>query len=296
MDVTAKLYTLKNHLTELNDRDRQFVNYMLTRNESGEGLLLPDILTIVDMVVPGENPPLGPLLQEDMVSLERQHLDNVIWQYMALEKLFAVLSTKQLHFSPLSTMPDPSESILPQGAREQLKEQLPEHFRDGTAGISADDALAGLECQRKHTVSINCWYMSETDSLEMWRDYAPNNGIAIQTTVKKLFSSLRKINETNIHIGRVVYYRPEEEDKYITQKFLGSLYIKHAEPFQKEKEIRAIAPSGSYKYGIDIPVTLPILIERLVLSPDLPEWAVPSFTEAMRKLGVECPIEKSRAS
>jgi hypothetical protein len=292
VDIIPKLNRLNDHLTDLNADDRQFVTDML----NGERLLMPDILRIVTMRVPGEAVPVPTLFQDEMVSIESKYLTEVIWQYMPLEKFFALLSTSALHFSTLASMPDKGEGTLPQRARELSKAQLPEHFRNSNAGVSADDVLDNLECHRKHTVSISCWYMRETDSFEMWRDYAPRNGVAIRTTVSKLFSSLRKINETNIHIGRVIYYRPDEEDKYIMQAHLGSLYIKHAEPFQKEKEIRAIAPSGIYKCGIDIPVTLPILIERLMLSPELPEWAVPSFTEAMRKLGVQCLIEKSRAT
>ena len=127
-------------------------------------------------------------------------------------------------------------------------------------------------------------------------EYAPNNGVAIRTTVQRLFSSLQKNNDTNIHLDRVTYFEPSEEKEYADHAFYGSLYIKHAEPFRKESELRALASNGRCKYGIDIPVDLPILIERIVLSPQLRDWAVSAVTEAIRKVAkfdIACPIEKS---
>ena len=53
------------------------------------------------------------------------------------------------------------------------------------------------------------------------------------------------------------------------------------------------AVDGMPRIHADISVSLDVLIERLVLSPELPEWAVEPLTVVIRKLGLECPIEKS---
>jgi hypothetical protein len=45
--------------------------------------------------------------------------------------------------------------------------------------------------------------------------------------------------------------------------------------------------------GADIPVNLDSLIERLVLSPKLADWAVPLITETIRPFDFAGPVEKS---
>jgi recombination protein RecA len=92
------------------------------------------------------------------------------------------------------------------------------------------------------------------------------------------------------------HFAPSEARQYADHAFFGSLYIKHAEPFRKESELRALASNGRYKYGIDIPVNLSVLLERIVLSPEMRSWAVPAVTEAIRrvaKFDITCPIEPS---
>lgn len=275
VDIIAKLFKLREHLVELPDEERQIVVENLTRHENGSLPLIRDTPRIAWMQVPGEPPLLSPLLQEGTVSVQRKHINDVIWRYMPLEVLFSLLLTEKLHFSPLSCMADANEGELPPETFERAKAQLPLHFQGTTSSITADVVTANLVQHRKHTISLNCWYVGNSENREMWRQYAPNNGVAIQTTVKRLFDALEKHSDTNIHLERVTYFDASEESQYADHAFYGSLFIKHAEPFRKESELRALAPNGRYKNGIDIAVNLPVLLERIVLSPDLRSWAVP---------------------
>ena len=134
----------------------------------------------------------------------------MIWRYMPLEQLFFLLTTKTLHFSPLSTMNDPTEGVMPPRAFEETKAQLPPHFHDGDGGggIDADTMTAIMQRQRRTDACLSCWFIGETDSLDMWKEYAPNNGVAIRTTVLRLASSLGICTDTNIHIAPVKYFAP----------------------------------------------------------------------------------------
>lgn len=114
--------------------------------------------------------------------------------------------------------------------------------------------------------------------------YAPGNGVAIQTTVRQLCSSLRRWNDTNIHMVPVEYFGPDEQEEYTDQAFYGSLFIKHGR-YRKEKELRALAYRVNPGTGVEIPVEVDVLIERLLLSPELPDWAVRFVTEAIRHFG-----------
>ena len=72
-------------------------------------------------------------------------------------------------------------------------------------------------------------------------------------------------------MARVTYYEPEEEERYIDDAYFGSLFIKHAEGFRDEKELRAVAHRTNDGGGVNIPVASKVLIESRVLSPALPD-------------------------
>ena len=54
-------------------------------------------------------------------------------------------------------------------------------------------------------------------------------------------------------------------------------------------------PKARYGYGIgcgiDLPIDVEVLIESVVLSPELQAWAVPVITEAIRRFGFVGRIE-----
>ena len=127
----------------------------------------------------------------------------------------------------------------------------------------------------------------------MWQQYAPSNGVAIQTTVLRLGSVLREAN-IPITIGPITYFGSDEQQKYADEAFYGSLFNKHKEGFSHENEVRALAYRVNSGCGVDVLVPLEALIQRLVLSPELPHWAVPSITVAIRQFAFDGPIERSR--
>jgi hypothetical protein len=128
----------------------------------------------------------------------------------------------------------------------------------------------------------------------MWRQYAPRNGIAIQSSVCHLASCFCEC-QTPITIAPVTYFSPAEEGKYTREAFPGPLFIKH-DPFRHERELRALAYRVNIGGGVDIPVMVEVLIERLALSPELPDWAVPIMKDTIRRCGFGGCIEKSTVS
>jgi len=295
IDLTAKLYRLKDCLDKLDADDQQFVNAMADRLERGETPCLAQLLRIKDMQAPGEAPLVDPIWREGTVTALRKDLDQVIWRYMPLEQLLFLLSTGTLHFSPLCCMKDTSEGQLPKRAFEQTKAMLPLHFSQPGAAIDADTMTNLLIAYRQRDACISCWYMYDSDSIAMWDEYAPRNGAAIRTTVGRLHSSLDGCYDTNINMARVTYYEPHEEERYIDEAYFGSLFIKHAERFRHEKELRAVAYRTNDGCGVNIPVASNVLIQSLVLSPDLSDWAVPFITELITTLGFAGQIERSSA-
>jgi hypothetical protein len=289
--ILAKLYALKDHLNELAPNDAAFVREMVTLNESGHVLKLDQILQIVDMPVPGEPPKEPDVHTFGLVNAVFVPLDEKIWRYIPLEQLFHLLSTKALHFSPLSVMQDIAEGQLPGRAWEETKNELPQDILEGRGSMDADAMMAIMVNQRRTDACISCWYIDGSDSLKMWQEYAPKNGVAVQSTVRGLAASL-KDSDTPVTIGPVTYFAPEEEEKYVNEAFYGSLYVKR-DPFRHEKEVRALTVRVNAGHGVDVPLDVEILIERLLLSPELKDWAVRFITEAIRHFGFHGCIEKS---
>ena len=191
IDVIGKLYRLNEKLDALTENDRIFVSEAVTQHEQGHVLKIDQVLRIVDMPVPGEEP-APQLLWIGTVSVAFVPLDQVIWRYMPLEQLIALLWRKSVHFSPLAMMEDASEGQLPARAFQETKQQLPAHFFQTDSAIDADTMTKIMVGQRQRDACLSCWYISDSDCLKMWRQYAPNNGVAIQSTVRRLASSLQE--------------------------------------------------------------------------------------------------------
>jgi hypothetical protein len=218
VDILARLYKLKDSVDGLTADDRAFVTEMVKLHESGHLPNISEILRIVEMPVPGEEITQDTgIWTQGNVSVVYAPLREVIWRYMPLEQLFALLWKKALHFSPLSTMPDTTEGQLPPRAWEKTKKQLPQSYLEGREAIDADTLTAIMVAQRRTDACISCWFMNEPDSFQMWQQYAPNNGVAIQSTVHGLASSLSE-SDTPIRITPVSYFGPEEEEQYGSER------------------------------------------------------------------------------
>ncbi|MBV9301243.1 MAG: hypothetical protein JOY62_08260 [Acidobacteriaceae bacterium] len=296
IDVVKRLYHLKSNLSQLSDADKKFVSSLVELHESEQVLNRQQILRIIDMRVPGEeDTDESPILKfgaHETVSVFNANPEDVIWRYVPLEQLVAILWKRAIHFSPLSTMSDITEGQLPLRAWEETKKQLPKNVLDGHGCIDAETMMSCMVRQRRDDACISCWYMGPADCLKMWRDYAPSNGIAIQSTVQRLASCFREC-QIPLTISPVKYFPPEEKEKYTGEAFWGSLFIKHANGFQHERELRALCVRPNVECGVNISVDLEIMIERLVLSPELKQWAVPGIFELTRRFGFVGPVEKS---
>src|ERR1039458_2956685 len=102
VDVVARLYQLKDNLDGLSEGDKAFVNDMVKLHESGQLVNRHHILRIIEMRVPGEVvPEESRVWTQGTVNVVNVSLEEVIWRYMPLEQLFALLWIKAFPFSPL---------------------------------------------------------------------------------------------------------------------------------------------------------------------------------------------------
>jgi hypothetical protein len=144
-----------------------------------------------------------------------------LWRYMSLDKLIDLLSTRELHFTPLAffVKSDPFEGYVPAVSLEAVAsifrpkvkdsefafELVKEHRKSvGYELTSAEKAdfqrqMDGLKTAPRDyydaitkSISVNCWHINKGESEAMWRLYSDNGkGVAVETTLSLLAESIR---------------------------------------------------------------------------------------------------------
>ena len=214
--------------------------------------------------------------------------DAWVWRYLDVGRFLTLVHEKALYFSRPSEMLDSWEGVPP------MK-------------IARGIHPANLEWWVGHTQHLvfNCWHENKDESVAMWRLYTTGaEGVAIQSTVarlKRLFIQAGPV----IRIARVRYiddvyegqpapanpgtpdYRPEPP-----QEFEFLLYKRHV--YAHEQEVRAMTFAERNEAGVSVPVDLRVLIQRIVVSPTYPPWALNSLQNLIERNGLCIPIERSK--
>jgi hypothetical protein len=172
---------------------------------------------------------------------------------------------------------------------------------------------------RKWTV-VNCWNMSEYESDTLWKLYLKGaEGIAIQSTYRRLADSFNNYHENDVYIGVVTYIDCEKEaiPFYINETdIFGNLFfpvVYKRISFEHEKELRAViikfsttkevTKSGEmnkeflegdvFPNGLEVTVDLETLVERGYVSPTSEKWFEELVTSVMKKYSFNKPVTKS---
>src|ERR1035437_11178665 len=172
-----------------------------------------------------------------VVSVSTRLEENTpLWRYMSLDKLVNLLSTNELHFTPLASFveSDPFEGDLPAVAFEadasifrphiedsELAFQLvEEHRRNVGHELTKEERalvlsqLGDLKAAPRlyhaaiaKALSVNCWHMNKGESEAMWRLYGDSGkGNRAETTLGALEESIQ-VGESafRVHIYPVKY-------------------------------------------------------------------------------------------
>ena len=214
--------------------------------------------------------------------------DNaIIWRYMDFEKFWSLVAEKILYFSSIDTLKreDPYEGSY----------YASEFFND----IDSSEAkhVVGLVNQCGPPMTVNCWHLSENESMAMWRMYTKDGkGIAIQSTVGGLKKALRS-NGEEILIGKIKYTDDPIEhptdwtlDKFscITTKRTCYDFEKELRVFVWDADDNRRTQDGSLK----LPVEVDVLIDRILLAPTSDEMR-PKVRALLADYRVDIPIAVS---
>ena len=195
----------------------------------------------------------------------------VLWRYIDFSKFKSMMSDSSLHFARAETFSDPYEGHDPQGDRILFPHPDP-------AKSSEDMRITISYVQEwvSTTLYVVCWNRQERESERMWSEYLGcSNGVAIRTTVRRLWNSL--CNPQNVGIGAVEYI--DSDIKSLgTDAAVMKFFFKRRE-YAFENEVRAIWSENIYHErggpdefaelgtkGVFLKVDLGILIEQIAVN------------------------------
>lgn len=177
--------------------------------------------------------------------------ETVIWRYMETVKFFDLIQTGELFFSRLDRLQDQREGTLPNAVIDA------DPFVRERAPIIAATVRA-CSC-------VNCWFMDDRESRQMWDEFAPYGGVALKSTVGRLKEALAGAEGEQL-IGQVEYINFDggvcsRDDR----DFTAAICIKDGS-FRHENEVRVIViTQDDGTPGQRVRVDLNKLIDALVI-------------------------------
>lgn len=198
-----------------------------------------------------------------------------IWRYMDYWKFESMIKNRSLYFCRSDNFPDKFEGS--NAARNILiRKEIAKKI-----GSQSEEDISKLAKNWTKCMFINCWSIDKYEDWLKWVSYTKcNDGIAIQTTYKRLYNSLKYYKEKVVCFGRVTYI---EYEKDLIPNFSDySCFLHKYIYYRNESELRAIlrycdAVTGkdADQYmmdipckGVPVPVDLDILIEKIYTHPN----------------------------
>jgi hypothetical protein len=226
-----------------------------------------------------------------------------LWRYMSLPQFLSILDKYALFFPSVAAL---SENDPYEGEPTLAK------FRNAEAqGESELRKLRLRSAVFKHINFFNCWHMNDSESDAMWKIYSHRSeGVAIQSTVQRLKDCFRSSSD-DVYMGKIKYVDHNEFDGTHDGSLSLSHYMFKRLAFQHEREVRV----GTYRQdvrmeffdehglvrdqigvraedvllspnrkGVAVHVDVPVLIERVIVSPFSPDWFSELVVSLVRKL------------
>lgn len=214
-----------------------------------------------------------------------QDPNTIVWKYLDLSKFLDLLLSRKLFMSRSDKFEDQYEGTFSEPTFEEIKK----------LSIDNPDFLNYYKTHREK-VAISSWHINEYESFAMWQIFTQNSeGLAIQSTVKRLQDALRPENNYKQYIGEVNYIDYKKEYIPFDDMFFPFLFKRKS--FQYEREVRIITDvtDSSIKLndGLKINVDINQLIDKIYIHPKSENWYKNLVIQLLKQLGFDFEIEKS---
>jgi hypothetical protein len=248
-------------------------------------------------------------MYEPVIGCEAPADENTrIWRYCDFPKFISMLEKQALYFCRADRLEDPFEGRATTADVEEYLAQIancPEEHRP----IFRSNFVETVRMGSKFT-GVNCWHLNEYESAGMWAQYVKSGqGVAIQSTYKRLKGSFSGTDVSVQHIGMVQYvdFTKSWDD--------GGPYAEPYNPllrkrpiFAHERELRVLTSLVDFSRPIEewmaaltsltavgayAKVDLEILVEQLHVSPSAPEWFRELVQTVSTKYGLDRQVRPS---
>jgi len=214
-----------------------------------------------------------------------QDPDTIVWKYLDLSKFLDLLLSQKLFMSRSDKFEDQYEGTFSEPTFEEIKK----------LSIDNPDFLHFYKTHREK-VAISSWHINEYESFAMWQIFTQNSeGLAIQSTVKRLQNALAPENNYKQYIGEVNYIDYKKEYIPFDDMFFPFLFKRKS--FQYEREVRIITDVAESNVklndGLKINVNINQLIEKIYIHPKSENWYKNLVIQLVKQLGFDFEIEKS---
>jgi hypothetical protein len=214
-----------------------------------------------------------------------QDSDTIVWKYLDLSKFLDLLLSQKLFMSRSDKFEDQYEGTFSEPTFEEIKK----------LSINNPDFLNYYKTHREK-VAISSWHINEYESFAMWQIFTQNSeGLAIQSTVKRLQDALIPEKNYKQYIGEVNYIDYKKEYIPFDDMFFPFLFKRKS--FQYEREVRIITDVADSKIklndGLKINVDISQLIEKIYIHPKSENWYKNLVIQLVKQLGFDFEIEKS---
>jgi hypothetical protein len=211
--------------------------------------------------------------------------DTIVWKYLDLSKFLDLLLSRKLFMSRSDKFEDQYEGTFSEPTFEEIK-KLSEN----------NPEFLDYYKSKREKVIISSWHINEYESFAMWQIFTQNSeGLAIQSTVKRLQDALIPEKNYSQYIGEVNYIDYKKEYIPFEDTFFPFLFKRKS--FQYEREVRIISDISSNDItindGLKIDVDINQLIEKIYIHPKSENWYKKLVIELVYKLGFDFEIEKS---
>jgi hypothetical protein len=231
-----------------------------------------------------------------------------VWRYLDLAKFTWLLEKQKLYFTRVDLLNDLHEGSVPKFLAENHDQQildlvdasiLQKYGNDlGNKEYQAEKSrfAENLRQMRTHNqkerrlLYVNCWYLGNQESEAIWRLYCPgNNGVAIQTSYRKLVKSIE--NDAELYIGRVTYIDYELQGFPMGNFFYPVMHKRIS--FAHEQEVRLVkiqvpdnlGMQNEICYsGISIDWLVEPVIEAIYVDPYAPEYFFEAVSAIVRSI------------
>jgi hypothetical protein len=255
-------------------------------------------------------------------NIDQSDLDQTVWRYLTFPKYISLLTYGALWFSKLNILVDKYEGCMPKLANAEMLAELQKFKSLPDPGLHEQiDGVnqKNVEDGRELTLA-NCWFVSESESGRMWKEYAGGSeGVAIKSTIGLLaqhvfcdarFTRIGRVQYVDLDTHVMSHYEAnqaqeraflkgkqfshEQEIRIVTMNFKGPMCVIPDGTVLKNDEYQGANMNNFENPGLYIRADLRKLITSTVLAPGAAKWLELLVRRIVQLSNVGGPVERSK--